>query len=75
MYVYRIGIVIMIAAVYAIVWGGFTDSNFLAIGSMIALVAGIILAMGGAGVAKYDENQRHRELIEALGKTDTEIKE
>ena len=72
MYVYRIGIVIMIAAVYAIVWGGFTDSNFLAIGSMIALVAGIILAIGGAGVAKYDENQRHRELIEALGKTDRE---
>lgn len=72
MYAYRIGIAIMIAAVYAMVWGAAGDINFLIIASLIAAIAGFILAVGGAGSAKYDENHRYRELMEALGETDTD---
>ncbi len=72
MYAYRIGMAIMIAAVYAMIWGAAGDIGFLIIGSLIAVVAGLILAIGSAGSAKYDEEHRHRELLEALGKTDTD---
>ena len=61
MYVYRLGIAIMIAAVYALIPGLYG--------------VGLILAIGGASAAKYDENQWHRELLEALGNTETETKE
>ena len=75
MYIYRIGIALMIAAVYALVWGAVGDINFLLVASIIAVIVGLILAIGGAGAAKYDENHRHRELMEALGKTDNDKKE
>lgn len=75
MYTYRIGIALIIAAVYALVWGVLGSSDFMLLASIFLIIAGLVLAIGGAGVAKYDENQRHRELMEALGKTDNNEKE
>ena len=43
--------------------------------AIIAVIVGLILAADGAGSAKYDENQRHRELMAALGKTDTDTEQ
>ena len=43
--------------------------------SIMALIVGTMLAVAGARSAKNDEEQRHRELLEALGKTDIETKE
>ena len=75
MYIYRIGIVLILAAVYALIWGAVGESDFMFVASIFLIVVGVVFAIGGAGVAKYDENQRHRELMEALGKTDNNEKE
>ena len=75
MYIYRLGIAIMIAAVYALIPGLLGGVGFLFWLSLIAVVVGLILAIGGASAAKYDEKQWHRELLEALGNTETETKE
>lgn len=75
MYTYRIGIALILAAVYALIWGVLGSSDFMLLASIFLIVVGLGLAIGGAGVAKYDENQRHRELMEALGKTDNNEKE
>ena len=72
MYIYRIGIVLILAAVYALVWGVVGESDFMFVASIFLIVVGVGFAIGGAGVAKYDENQRHRELLEALGKKERE---
>ena len=47
----------------------------MAVISIMALIVGTMLAVAGARSAKNDEEQRHRELLEALGKTDIETKE
>ena len=75
MYIYRLGIAIMMAAVYALILGLLGGVGFLFWLSLIAVIVGLILAIGGASAAKYDENQWHRELLEALGNTETETKE
>ena len=75
MYIYRLGIAIMMAAVYALILGLLSGMDFLSFPSLIAVIVGLTLAIGGAGAAKYDENQWHRELLEALGNTETETKE
>lgn len=63
MYTYRIGIALIISAVYALVWGALGEDDFMFLASIILVIVGLVLAIGGAGVAKYDENHRHRELI------------
>ena len=72
MYTYRIGLALLMAAIYALVFAGFYNSEFMMVISIMALIVGTILAVGGAGSAKYDEEQRHRELLEALGKKERE---
>ena len=75
MYIYRLGIAIMMAAVYALILGLLGGMGFLSFLSLIAVIVGLILAIGGASAAKYDENQWHQELLEALGNKETETKE
>ena len=72
MYAYRLGIALMIAAIYVLTLGCWGSIDFLIIASLIAVIVGLILAIGGAGSAKYDEEQRHRELMEALGRQEGE---
>ncbi len=74
-YTYRIGLALLMAAIYALVFAGFHNSEFMTVISIMALIVGTMLAVAGARSAKNDEEQRHRELLEALGKTDIETKE
>lgn len=75
MYTYRIGLALLMAAIYALVFAGFHNSEFMTVISIMALIVGTMLAVAGARSAKNDEEQKHRELLEALGKTDIETKE
>lgn len=75
MYTYRIGLALLMAAIYALVFAGFYNSEFMMVISIMALIVGTMLVVAGVRSAKNDEEQRHRELLEALGKTDIETKE
>ena len=57
MYTYRIGLALLMAAIYALVFAGFYNSEFMMVVSIMALIVGTMLVVAGVRSAKTTKSR------------------